>query len=374
MNFDLRFLGSRGSARICSVNLLVFMFVLTAATQNAPTAPKAGSVYKNLRLLQDLPASEIVPSMRFISSSLGVGCSHCHVENAFDKDDKKPKQTARKMIEMVRNINGNSFSGAREVTCYSCHHGGAKVASIPAVGPASASGEKENSAPAASANVDQIWQRYLQAVGGADALQKSTTHVEKGTATIGTRQFPVEAFSQSPDKRTVIMHLPNGDSITVFDGNSGWVADPGREVRPMTPGEVDAARLDAALQFPRALAQWGFELRTAAPETVSDKSTDVVSVRAHDQPIGKLYFDPQSGLLVRAVRYANTPLGENPTQVDYSDYREEHGTKIPFKLTTSRPGGGYTVQLESVQLNTAIDSRRFQMPEAPKRAQSSSQR
>jgi len=372
MNVDLRFIGWRRSVRTCSVTLLVFVFVLTASTQSAPTAPKAGSVYKNLRLLQDLPASEIVPSMRFISSSLGVGCSHCHVENAFDKDDKKPKQTARKMIEMVRNINANSFAGEREVTCYSCHHGAAKVASIPAVGPAAASGGKEGSAT--TVTVEQVWQRFLQAAGGADALQKITTRIEKGTATVGTRQFPVESFSQAPDKRTVIMHLPNGDSITAFDGNSGWVADPGRDVRPMTPGEADAARLDAALQFPRSLAQWGFELRTAAPEMVSDKLTDVVSVRAHDQLIGRLYFDPQSGLLVRAVRYANTPLGENPTQVDCSEYREEHGTQMPFKLTTSRPGGGYTVQLESVRLNTTIDSRRFQMPETAKRAESSPQR
>lgn len=368
MNLDLRFPGSSSSARICSVALVVLLFALHASTQSAPAAPKAGSVYKNLRLLQDFPASEIVPSMRFISSSLGVGCSHCHVEGAFEKDDKKAKQTARKMIEMVRNINANSFAGEREVTCYSCHRGAAKVATIPAVGPRPAS-EKESSAT--TATVEQVWQRYLQAVGSAEALQKITTRVDKGTATIGTRQFPVETFSQSPDRRAVLLHLPNGDSITVFDGNNGWVADPGREVRAMTPGEVDAARLDATLQSPRALAQLRFEVRAAAPETVTDKLTDVVSVRAHDKSIGKLYFDPQSGLLVRAVRYANTLLGENPTQIDYSDYREEHGVKVPFRLTTATPGGGYTVQLESVQLNTAIDSRRFRMPEPVKRAQPS---
>jgi photosynthetic reaction center cytochrome c subunit len=343
---------------------LVFVFLLlsiTASTQTSPPAPKASSVYKNLRMLQDLPAAEIVPSMQFIAGSLGVGCSYCHVEGAFEKDDKKPKQTARKMMEMVRGINANSFAGEREVTCYTCHRGAAKVITIPPVGPRVASSEAEP--PAASVPVEQILQRYLQALGGAQALQKVTTRVEKGTATIGGRQFAIEVFAQAPNNRTVVLHLPNGDSTTTFDGEKGWVTDPGREARAMTAGEKDAAGLDGALQFPRALGQLGFELRATAPEKVNDAVTDVVSVRVRDKSIGKLYFEQQSGLLVRAVRYANTPLGENPTQVDYADYREQGGVKVPYQWTISRPGGSYTVKLDSVQLNASVDPASFRMPE-----------
>jgi hypothetical protein len=391
MTLDFTGVGSRSSARVCIVVLILLLLALTAFTQSPSTAPpqasgnmqsgpssptqngsappKASAVYKNLRLFQDLPANEIVPSMQFIAASLGVGCNYCHVEGSFDKDDKKPKQTARKMIEMVRSINTNSFNGEREVTCNSCHRGAAKVVAIPAVGPRAASGEKEH--PAAPAAVEQVWQRYLQALGGPDALQKITTRVEKGIATIGGRQFPVESYSQSADKRSVLLQLPNGHSITTLDGDKGWAADSGRGVRAMTSGEVDAAKLDAALQFPRALTQWGYELRAVPPEQLNDKPADVLVVRGREGAIGRLYFDPQSGLLVRAVRYANTPLGKNPLQVDYSDYRDEHGVKVPFTWTVARPGGSYTVQLESVQLNAPVDAKRFQMPQAEKASASS---
>ena len=347
-------------------SIVLLLLPIAASTQTGPPAPKASSVYKNLRMLQDLPAAEIVPSMQFIAGSLGVGCPYCHVEGAFEKDDKKPKQTARKMMEMVRGINANTFAGEREVTCYSCHRGAAKVITIPAVGPRAASSEAEH--PVAPVPVEQVSQRYLQALGSAQALQAVTTRVEKGTATIGGRQFKVEIFAQAPNKRNLVLHLPNGDSTTTFDGEKGWVADPGHEARAMTPGEKDAAWLDGALQFPRALGQWGFELRATAPEKVNDQVTDVVSIRARDKSIGKLYVDPQSGLLLRSVRYADTPLGENPTQVDYADYREQDGLKVAYQWTISRPGGSYTVKLDSVQLNVPIDPIRFRMPEPHNKA------
>src|SRR5262249_24418787 len=72
-------------------------------------------------------------AMQFICASLGVRCDHCHAENAFDKDDKKPKQTARQMIQMVMALNQNSFQSKREVSCYSCHRGSLRPATIPAV-------------------------------------------------------------------------------------------------------------------------------------------------------------------------------------------------------------------------------------------------
>lgn len=61
--------------------------------------------------------------MQFISASLGVECEFCHVQGKFEADDKRPKQTARKMIAMTFALNKENFDGHREVACYSCHHG-----------------------------------------------------------------------------------------------------------------------------------------------------------------------------------------------------------------------------------------------------------
>src|SRR5690242_4274328 len=65
----------------------------------SPVEKKAEEQFKNIQTLKGIPADQLIPSMQFISASLGVECDFCHVQGAFDKDDKKPKQTARKMME-----------------------------------------------------------------------------------------------------------------------------------------------------------------------------------------------------------------------------------------------------------------------------------
>jgi photosynthetic reaction center cytochrome c subunit len=75
-----------------------------------------------------------------------------------------------------------------------------------------------------------------------------------------------------------------------------------------------------------------------------------------------LYFDQQTGLLLRQVRYAETPLGRNPTQVDYADYRQTDGVNIPYQWTLTRTNGSFTIQIQSVQQNVAVDEKLFVMP------------
>ena len=85
---------------------------------NAKTAQQA---FKNVQVLKDVPADDLVPGMQFVAASLGVECDFCHIRDAFEKDDKKTKQTARRMMQMVLNINQLNFQGSRKVTCYTCH-------------------------------------------------------------------------------------------------------------------------------------------------------------------------------------------------------------------------------------------------------------
>src|SRR6516164_6538518 len=101
--------------------------------QPGSASKTAEQAYKNIKVLKTVPADQLMPSMQFISASLGVECEFCHVAGAFDKDDKKPKQTARKMMEMMFAINKDNFDGHREVTCYSCHRGSAHPMAIPVV-------------------------------------------------------------------------------------------------------------------------------------------------------------------------------------------------------------------------------------------------
>jgi hypothetical protein len=74
------------------------------------------------------------------------------------------------------------------------------------------------------------------------------------------------------------------------------------------------------------------------------------------------YFDNDTGLLVRWVRWNRTPVGPVPTQVDYSDYREVNGVKVPFAWTVSQTYMQMTVALSDVQLNVPVDDARFAKP------------
>jgi photosynthetic reaction center cytochrome c subunit len=373
---------TRSSAIVVS-SLTALIVLVTMAGRPSPSRAQTASgsadvktteqQFKNIQVLKGLPADQLIPSMQFISGSLGVECEFCHVEGAFEKDDKKPKLAARKMMQMMFAINKDNFEGHREVTCNSCHRGSPHPAGIPAIAstePAAAlehgaAHEHEDHTADASQSADPILEKYLAAVGGAEAIRKVLTRVEKGTAAMGDRRLPIEVFAQAPDKRVSFMHLPNGDSITAFDGTKGWLGNPGRPPRPMGTLEAEAARLDADLYFPARLKEIFHEFKVASPEKIGDQEVTVVRALREGKPPVNLYFEKQSGLLVRMVRYADTPLGLLPTELDYADYRDSGGVKIPFRWTIARPSGSFTIQVDHVEQNVAVDARKFVQPEAP---------
>ncbi len=348
------------------------------AQSGAAQSPAAGAavkpaeeVFKNIQILKGVQSDQILPAMQFISASLGVECEFCHVKDVFEKDDKPNKATARKMMQMQMSINKDNFKGRPQVTCYSCHRGANEPVGTPIISDeepkpaaaAAAPGGDANAAPKITA--DQLLEKFVQALGGAEAIQKVMSRVEKGTIGIGSRQFPIEVFAKAPDKRISIVQTPNGQSITAFDGHAGWLGNTGRPTRDMSAAENEAARLNADFYFAAHVKQVLRELRVGRPEKIGDRTANVLLGRREGQPPVKLYFDPDSGLLVRLVRYTETPLGRNPAQIDFADYRDSGGVKIPFRWTLAQPNGRFTIQVEQVQQNVPIDDAKFAKPPAP---------
>jgi len=358
------------------LGLMLFAANISSAQMQGNTAssgPKtAEQQFKNIQVLKTIPADQLIPSMQFISGSLGVECEFCHVEGAFDKDDKKPKQAARKMIQMMMAINKDNFEDHREVTCNTCHRGSPHPASIPAIASAEAAptmehhhGDEHAEQTNANQSADPILEKYLTAVGGVEALKKVSSRVEKGSATMGDRQIPIEIFTQAPDKRVSYLHLPNGDSVTAYDGSKGWLGNPGRPPRAMGASENEGARLDADLYFPSHVNEIFGSFKVGDPEKIGGEEALLVRAQREGKPVVKLYFDRQSGFLVRMVRYADTPVGLLPTQVDYADYRDSGGVKIPFRWTIGRPSGSFTIKLDHVDVNVPVDAAKFAQPAPP---------
>ena len=347
-----------------------FLSAAVAVTAQEAKVPAKTAVqqFKNIEVLKDIPADELIPTMQFIAGALGVDCEFCHVQHAMDKDDKKEKQTARKMMAMELTLNADHFDGHIEVTCFTCHRGSPHPINIPILSPEIANKppheHAEANESAAKPNLptaEVILDKYLAATGGADAFHKIKTRIEKGTIDAMGEKYPVEIYSEGPDKRVSISHPSFGESVTAFNGASGWLGSP-RGAHPMGTLENEAARMDAQLYFPARVRELFQEFKVLPGETIGGHATYLVTAKGAGLPPVNLYFDQQSGLLLRQVRYAETPLGRNPTQVDYADYRETDGVKIPYQWTLTRTNGSFTIQIQSVQQNAAIDEKLFVMP------------
>ena len=370
------------------IGAILLATALPAALAQSPAAagtPKtAAEAFKNIQILKDAPADQIFPAMQFITASLGVNCEFCHVRNAFEKDDKEEKRTARKMMTMMFAINKDNFGDEREVTCYTCHAGAAHPTSVPVIseppkpepppGMNGPGGSGAGSAAAAAPGADAILDKYVQEIGGEDALHKITTRVEKGTLSgMGPGGMPVEVFAKAPDARVTVVHGPRGENVTAYNGQTGWMSGFGPP-RPITGGELDNEKRNADFYFASDIKQAFQQISNARLVSVSDLAglpafsqgeAYLLVARSPGKPPVRFYFDKDSGLLLREVRYVETPLGRNPSQVDYADYRDVDGVKIPFKWTIARPGGRFTIQIDQVQQNVPIDESKFAEPSAP---------
>ena len=360
--------------RLSMVLALVGSAAESQLGQTANTSPAKGKTaaeaYQNIQMLKDVPADQLVPAMQFITYSLGVECSYCHVEGALEKDDKKPKQTARKMMQMMAAINRDNFDSKQTVTCNSCHRGSPRPSAIPMIaegGPRpiteSVSGEGNSTVNGPPAEL--IITKYVEVIGGPAALQKVNTREEKGTINVSGRNLPIEILSRTGGKQLTVIHLPNGDSVTAYDGASGWTSAPNRPVREIPSVEVASAQAEVDLQLPLHMKQLFNEVKTAATEKIGDRDTYVVTGMNSGEVAAKFYFDKDTGYLLRILRYTKSPLGRNPTQIDYADYRSQDGLKIPFQLTIARPNSRLVVQIEDAQFNLPLDDAKFARPAAP---------
>jgi photosynthetic reaction center cytochrome c subunit len=340
-------------------------FTAQSARGQAAESKTAEQAFKNITELKGTPADQLVPSMQFIASSLGVECAFCHVQGKPEVDDKAPKKTAREMMAMTSAINKNAFAGNRQVTCYSCHHGSSHPASTPPVltSDAPAHAEARAATPAsATPTAQDILEKYVNAVGGAEAIKKINTRVMKGTILAGGSETPIDVITKAPNKRVSITHNTSGESFTAFDGTSGWMGNTGRPAREMPVEGSEAAGLDAEFYLGLRLKEIFAQLRPGRPEEIGGVECDQLIGTRPGRPPVRLYFDKKSGLLQRMVRYGETPLGRNPTQIDYADYREVEGVKIPFRWTLARPNGRFTIQITEVKVNAPVDDARFAKP------------
>jgi outer membrane lipoprotein-sorting protein len=372
-------------ATVCGVCLLGSALIARQAA--APqTPPLAEQVFKNVQSLKGLPVDEFLDTMGMFAASTGLNCTDCHVDESGGSweryaDDNQLKRTTRAMVGIMGAINKQYFGGRQGVTCYSCHNGNRRPKVIPnlavqyAVDSINNEDPYEIVQPAFDAPpVDEVLDKYISAVGGAARLRGLTAFLAEGmySGYDDFDSYPVQVFSKAPNQRTTVLRSQYGDTTTTFDGRSAWQAAP-TETKPvpvvaMTGGNLEGLGIEAELAFPGQIKQVLTNWIVGPLTAIGDRQARIVQgKKASGTPV-KLYFDEETGLLVRLVRYsAQSPVGRVPTQVDFDDYRDVSGIKFPFKWTATWTNGRTLYQLKNVQVNPTIPAARFAMPVPPAR-------
>src|SRR5262245_37369393 len=339
-----------------------------AARGSAERPQMSEEVFKNVTVLTGIPVDEFMGTMGLFSAALSMCCGECHDNEHFEVDTPR-KRTARRMTTMVKEINRANFNGRQVVTCWTCHRNRDKPVVTPTLDfvYGEASPEPDDILPQAQGmpTANSILDKYIQALGGAQRLAAFTSYVAKGTSTgYISGGSPAEFYAKAPDQRTTIIHTPNGDIVRAFDGREGSIMTPLTTVRDydFTGGELEGVRLDARMAFPGRIKEFLTNWRVNLPTEIDGRSVDVVQGSGPNGLVATFYFDKQTGLLNRMIRYAPSAIGRVPTQTDYADYRDVAGVKVPYRWTFSWLDGRDRVVLTDVQPNVAIDAAKFARP------------
>lgn len=380
---------------ICAAALIGGLTVRTAA-QDKPLL--SDQVFKNIQVLKGIPVDDFLGTMGIMAAALQFDCSDCHVAAGTEKvdwaADTPRKQMARIMVTMVATINKNNFGGRQLVTCWTCHRNRDKPLVTPVMATiyGTPTVEPDDVIPQVpgAPSAESILDKYIEAAGGAQRLAGLTSFVGKGTS-VSFGGFggggDVELVAQAPDKRATIIifkeETGRGDQIRAYDGRTGWLRTPLNVLGEfqLTGTDLDGARVDAQLSFPGQIKQLLTNLRTGPPTTIADlpaptsqsvlqqglalDQTHVVDVVQGTGPRGllvTLYFDRQTGLLLRELRYGSSPIGRIPTQIDFADYRDVNGIKFPFRITFAWLDGRDSIVLNNITTNVAIDAPKFGRP------------
>ncbi|HEV7891398.1 MAG TPA: c-type cytochrome [Pyrinomonadaceae bacterium] len=350
---------------------------------------------KNIQVLKGLPESQLFPEMNFIASSLGVQCGFCHVSNGKDaqgrtnwvweSDEKEEKKTARDMMRMVLAVNGGNFGLSRgQVTCYTCHRGQEHPQNMPTLplavsghepapgatptpahGAAGAHDEHGGAAPA-QLTVQQVYDKYVAAVGGQAAAAKFQTQIVKGTiAQSQNRNATFEVTSKAPDKYLLVVETPQGSMRRGLTGTTGWTANP-RGTRALNPSELADARRAAEL-FGLVKFTPASTMRVVGRRKLNDRDVIVVVDRPSETVQRRYFFDAETGLLTRLVTLTDALLNNLPEQVDFEDYRDVDGAKVPFVVRVSAIDtfNSYTRTFTEVRHGVPVEDKLFDMPPAP---------
>lgn len=341
--------------------LFINHWTVGAQTNGSQTKVEtAGEKFKNIKVLNDMPADQLGRVMNIMSASLGVKCSFCHNTQDYSSDEKRSKQTARNMIKMTFDINKNAFNGRPQVSCNTCHNGHEEPTNAPNLHPEP---EPERPAqPATKPTVDQIIDKYLTALGGAAKLATiKTRSIKANRVEPGGEVIEPETIWFDANKYSLSTAYSQGTVAEGFDGSGVWKVSGGKPVQ-LRQDEIEQIKREADLFAPQNIKTIYNRMDYRFLDVIDGHQVYLVTASTASGARERLYFDVQTGLLVRRIASSQTVLGNFNYQVDYKDYKLFNGVKIPTTIEYAVPNIRWTRKIVQVKNNVPVDASSFNAP------------
>lgn len=377
--------------RLFVVLLLIFLVIgwkaKTAQMQSTGDKP-VEQVRKNIQVLKGLPDSQLFLLMNFVGDSLGVNCDHCHVKGEknpqtgedtwlWEREDKKEKAVGRDMMRMVLELNRTSFNREGVVTCYTCHRGSTRPERLALLPPHDYFGDALKPQPKrVLPTAQEVIAKYLSAVGANRQEVLSQAIVMRGTVERVERakaSGPTEIVFKQPNKTRIVETLTSGVVTRGWNGATAWVQT-SRGVNQATGESLKALKATPTttiasdgLFSPIKIPDSASRATLIGVTRINDRESYQLIIEDSSTQSIQLFFDAESGLLLRRVNVTNTMLGPLNVQWDFSDYRDVSGIKFPFVIRTSDVSSYDTVvrKFSEVKIDSSVGENVFDTPRAP---------
>ena len=320
----------------------------------------AGQKFKSIKVLTDMPADQMGKVMNMMSASLGVDCKFCHASNdgEYEKEGIEHKDTARKMMRMMFDLNKQNFNGRPEINCNTCHNGRSHPQPSFPLGVAKAP-ESRPPELTTKPTADEIVAKFESAIGGRAAAAKVTSrHI---------RSVRVEPDGKTTEPETI--WIKGGKYATeliygeykvreIYDGTTGRKLGNGAPIE-INADEAEQIKRDAQLLSGADLKTIYSRLEYRFADRINGREVYMVQATTAANLRERLYFDAATGQLIRRTASTPTLFGNFVYQVDYSDYRDFGGVKLPATIHYQVPHLSWTRKLIEVKNNVPIDDAVF---------------
>lgn len=373
----------KGRNVILLVALIASATSITAVARQAATTATpqmSEAFFKDIRVLKGIPVDEFIDTMGMFAAATSKDCTGCHSPQILDGTpeafaiETPMIQKARFMVGMMNTINRNFFGNQKRVSCFTCHSNTSVPQNVPNMAiqygdPVDNPNSLEFIVASGSnaSQIDGVFAKYVEALGGAQRINAATSFTANGTYAgwdTGLSEVPVEIFAKAPAQYTTIAHRTEGDSVWAYDGQNAWEVSINAALPstiPLTKGNLEGAKLEAIVALAPTRLRQSFSKWEITKGLIDDKPVQILRGTNEGQLPVNFYFD-NSGLLVRVLRWNETLVGPVATQYDYSDFRDVAGVKRPFKVVKTSTRNQVTMVMKEIRPNVSIDAAKFGRP------------